>query len=418
MFDIIIEHLNNPTLIYILIGVVLSTISTAIIGSFWFLQKKALIGDVIAHALLPGICLGFLCTSTKMALYLTIGAFITGSLALFLLEQVNVYSKIKKDSAMALIISTFLGIGLFLLTYIQQSGNESQAGLKSFLFGQASTLVTEDIFVFMGLACILISITILFFKAFSTIGFDPIFAQTIGWPVGLLNLLIQSLTILTIVTGMQSIGILLIASILTIPAATARFWTNHLPFIVVFAALFATLSSILGTMLSYLIAGLPTGPCIVLCLIGLALLSFLIAPKKGFLSRRYKQYKYQEKILIENVLKLVYELGKEDGLYYRDRKFDMLLAKRPMLIKDLKKAFKKLLAKGWVVKTGNNLWRLTPSGKAKGEHVLNLHTLWEAYLMRYLKIKPDHAHDDAESIEHLLTPEIEVDLRRLLHDAI
>lgn len=415
MISAILAYFTHPLLLYTLTGIILSTSSIAIIGNFWFLQKKSLISDAIAHALLPGICIGFLCAgSTKNTLYLTIGGAITGAIALLFLEQIHTHTKIKKDAAIAMVISTFLGSGLFLLTYIQQGGSGGQAGLKLFLFGHTATLMNQDILIFIGLSCLITSITILFFKPFTLLSFDPLFVQTIGWPLGSLKLLLQGLTILTILAGVRAMGTLLIASILIIPAATARFWSSKLSHMVLFSVFLATCSTILGTCLSYFIADLPTGPSIVLCMITLALLSFFVAPQTGLLPRKYKRYKYQEKILIENVLKLLYQLGEEAGAPYKGTKKEVLLKKRPMLAKQLNKALKKLSAQGLINRKNNDTWVLTSEGRAQGKHILSLHTLWETYLMRYLTIQADHVHDDAEAMEHLLTPRLEAELRALL----
>lgn len=416
MASLITNYLYNPTLAYVLIGVICSTSSTAIIGCFCFLQKKTLAGDAIAHALLPGLCLGFLYTGTQAPFYLIIGACTTGALALFLIDYLPTHSKIKQDTATALVLSSFFGIGLLLLTHIQQSGNVHQAGLQSFLFGHAATLVSQDLLVFTMLSIILIITTILFFKEFKLIIFDARFAHTIGWPVRSLKLLLHAMIILAIVAGIRSIGVILIASILISPAAAARFWTDRLPTMLILATTFAILASIIGTLLSYKISRLPTGPCIVLTITAIALFSFSFSPKKGFIARKYRAYQYHQKVLTENIIKMLYKLGQKDGQHNAYRKEITLLEKRPMNHKNLVRTLKKLQKQGLVAQKKPALWALTSAGKTKGAHMLHLHILWEAYLARHLKIQPDHVHDDAEAIEHLITPELEADLTRLLND--
>ncbi|MEM7174015.1 MAG: metal ABC transporter permease [Bacteroidota bacterium] len=397
-----------------MVGISFSTSSIAIIGNFWFLQKKSLIGDVISHALLPGVCVAFLCAQSIAEPYLTIGAFIAGSLALFILDKIVFHSKVKQDGAMAFIVSCFLGTGFFLLTYIQQGGSENQSRLKNLLFGHAATLVREDIFVFICLACLLMVITSLFFKSFSLISFDPLFSEAIGYPVGRLNLLLQFLTILTIIIGVKSIGVLLIATTLTLPAASAYFWTNRLWIMVFISALIASLSSILGTLFSYYISDLPTGPCIVMSMVFCAVFSFLLAPKKGWVYRRYMGYRYGQKVAMENVLKIFYELGEKDKDYYGERSLEGLSAERFMSARVVKGVLGKLVQKGWVRKKTGASWVLTSTGKVEAARIYNLHILWEAYLVHYVNIQSDHVHDDAESIEHVITPDLEAELRAIL----
>ncbi len=414
MGSLITSYLHNPTLTYVLLGVICSTISTAIIGCFCFLQKKTLVGDAIAHALLPGLCLGFLYTKTQNPFHLITGACTTGAIALFLIDYLPTHTKIKKDTATALILSTFFGTGLLLLTHIQQSNNTNQAGLQRFLFGHAATLVLHDLLIFAILGLILIITTTIFFKEFRLIIFDIKFAHTIGWPVRSLKLLLHTLTILAIVAGIRSIGVILITAILITPAAAARFWTDRLPIMIILAATFASLASIVGTLLSYKISHLPTGPCIVLVTTAIALLSFAFAPKKGIIARKYRKYQYQQKILRENIVKQLYKLGQEDGLYTAPRKISTLVEKCSIKNKKLVYTLKKLLKQGLVTQKKTDLWSLTPAGKAKGAHILHLHLLWEAYLVHHLNIQLDHVHEEAESIEHLITPELEADLTKLL----
>src|SRR5690349_7541533 len=133
--------LTNPNVRYVVIGSVLLTATSAIIVCFTLLRKRALIGDAIAHSVLPGICLSFMLSGTKDPLVLLIGAFITGAISVYLMDIIIRYSRIKQDTAIGLILSVFFGIGMLLLTFIQQSGNASQSGLDSFLFGKAASLV-------------------------------------------------------------------------------------------------------------------------------------------------------------------------------------------------------------------------------------------------------------------------------------
>jgi manganese/zinc/iron transport system permease protein len=136
---------SDPNIRYVVLGSVLLTASSAIVGTFTFLNKRSLIGDAIAHAVLPGICLGFIVAGTKNPLVLIIGAFITGWLSLVVVEYVTRKTRIKEDTAIGLVLSVFFGIGILMLTVIQKSGNASQSGLDHFLFGKAAALVGSDL---------------------------------------------------------------------------------------------------------------------------------------------------------------------------------------------------------------------------------------------------------------------------------
>ena len=131
--------------------------------------------------------------------------------------------------------------------------------------------------------------------------FDPIFAKGIGLPVELLRILLTALTVLTIVTGIQAVGVILMAAMLIIPAAAARFWSSHLGIILVTSAFFGALSGALGTMISSLRTGLSTGPIIVLVAATLFILSYSFAPNRGLISKLHKKRAFKRQRIVNEV---------------------------------------------------------------------------------------------------------------------
>jgi ABC-type Mn2+/Zn2+ transport system permease subunit len=117
---------------------VLLGISSGLMGVYTLLRKRALIGDAIAHAVLPGICIAFMLSGVRNTWVLFAGAVVTGSLAVYLVDLITRRSRLKPDAAFALVLSVFFGAGIFLLTIIQSSGNAAQSGLDKFLFGKAA----------------------------------------------------------------------------------------------------------------------------------------------------------------------------------------------------------------------------------------------------------------------------------------
>lgn len=299
MHQVLIDFFSfaDPNIRYVVLGTLLLTGNAAMIGSFALLKKKVLLGDAVAHAMLPGVCLAFIITSTKHPTYLALGAFITGWLALILIDQITLRSKIKEDTAIALVLSVTFGLGIFLLTAIQHTGNAAQVGLSNFLLGKAAALVSDDLKSLTLLSLVLITIFLLFFKEFTLVAFDKAFAQASGLPVQRLELLLTSLTVLAIVVGIRAVGILLMAAMLITPPAAARFWTNHLPTMVVLAALLGMVAGLAGSFVSYLAPAMPTGPWIVMTISLIAYGSFLCAPHKGLLVRKIQRYRPPQKYL-------------------------------------------------------------------------------------------------------------------------
>jgi manganese/zinc/iron transport system permease protein len=409
--------LADPNVRYVVLGTMLLTSSAAIVGVFALLKKKALVGDAIAHAVLPGICLGFMLTGTKHPIYLALGAFITGWLSLLFIDVLTTRSKIKEDTAIALVLSVTFGIGTLLLSIIQHSGNAAQLGLNNYLFGKAAAMLGQDVLTLILLGLLIITTIILGFKEFTLIAFDKAFAQAIGLPVRTLEFLFTSLTVLAVIIGIRAVGIVLMAAMLITPAAAARFWTDRLVNMIFLAAILGMLSGLVGSFISYTTPGMPTGPWIVLTISLIAYISFLFAPQKGFIAKKLKQAKHQHRTLKENILKLFYELGQVEKDFFKTRTINELLSHRAMPLKQLEKGLKDLVRQSLLQYRGDK-WCLSGAGKNQGQQVSERHQLWEFYLTHYLKLKPDHVHEDAESIEHILTPTLVQELKELLQKTL
>lgn len=406
---------SDPNVLIVVLGTMILGASAAIVGCFSFLRKRALVGDAIAHSILPGVCLAFILSGTKNPIYLIIGAFITGWLSLLVIDAITRTTKLKSDTSIGIVLSVFFGVGILLLTSIQHSGNAAQAGLDKFLFGKAASLTKDDIYVFGSVALVLIIVVILFYKEFKIISFNPDFAKVIGLPVRFLEFLLATITVLSVAVGIQAVGVVLMAALLITPASGARFWTNKLSVMILIATFFGAISGFLGSYISYIAPSMPTGPWIVMCLSVLAIGSIWFAPKTGMYSKFRVQRSNKQKILVENVLKLFYHLGERNGNhFFNKRSINDLLTTRDLRIKELKKGLRLLKRNNWVLKNQED-WVITKNGLLEAKRIIRLHRLWEMYLNQRLKLQPDHVHNDAEAIEHIITPELEKQLEKELN---
>ena len=274
-------HTLNYTLIVVGIGSALLGIISGALGTYAVLRRQSLLGDAISHAALPGIALVFLLTGSKTPLILVFGAAIAGWVGTLLILSIVKLTRIKYDSALGLVLSTFFGFGLVLHTLIQRNGNANQAGLDTFLFGQAASLLERDVLTMGILGGIALLIMSLFWKELKLLVFDEGFATSIGLPVRALDILLTSLLTVAIVLGLQAVGAVLMSAMLVAPAVAARQWTNRLGHMVLIAALFGAIAGVSGTLLSSSASRLPTGPTIVLCATLFVGLSFALAPNRG-----------------------------------------------------------------------------------------------------------------------------------------
>lgn len=280
-----IKWFTDPNMQWILMGSLLLGLGSGVIGSFAYLRKQSLLGDALAHAALPGICIAFMLSGVKSVGLFIIGAILSGALATFGIHAITRYSRIKQDAALGIVLSVFFGIGVVMMTKIQHSGNGNQSGLDKYMFGQAASMMLSDVYMVGAVSLLLIIICALLFKEFKLVSFDPGFARGMGMKTALLEQLLLLMTVVAVVIGIQAVGVVLVAALLITPAVAARYWTDRLGVMVVFAGVFGALSGAVGTIISGTLSNLPTGPVTVLAATLLFMVSALFAPNRGLFAK-------------------------------------------------------------------------------------------------------------------------------------
>lgn len=295
--------LQSYTTQMVLLGTALLGLASGIAGTFAVLRKESLIGDGLSHAALPGVVIAFLLTGIKDIEVLITGAALSSITAAWLITITVENSKIKFDGALATILSAFFGLGMVLLTYLQSLNNAGQSGLSKFIFGQAATILARDVYITSAAALIIIVLTALFWKELKLISFDVEYAKTLQIPVTFTLILYRSLLIMTIIIGIQSVGAILISSLLIAPAVGARQWTNKLGTMCILAGFFGMVSAIGGTIWSTTVQKLPTGPAIIVILSVIVLLSLIFAPNRGILWQ-YRKNKQSKRALLSETARI------------------------------------------------------------------------------------------------------------------
>ncbi len=395
----------DPVFLKVLVGTTLLAASSSVVGAFSYLKGQSLIGDAIAHALLPGVVLAFILGGIRNSSLLIFGALISGLLAHYGIGYIENKTKLKNDTAVSLVLSTFFGFGIMLMSYIQRTGIGQQAGLERFLLGKAAAITMQDIYIFTVLALLLIIGVGLFYKGFQLMTFNEDFAQAIGLPMPLIRCAFTVLTVLAITIGIQTVGVVLMAALLITPSATARVWTNSLPSMLVLTASFAGVAAVLGTYISSALSKMPTGPWVVLVMAFFGFSSLLFAPKRGWFSKQKQANANQRKTIRENVLKLLFQQEEHRGLPIV-LSVDEIQRKRVIRLDRLTSALKELKKRLLIIDYGG-CYGLTELGRSEGRRVVRLHRLWELYLTERLGMAADHIHPQAETMEHVITPEIE-----------
>lgn len=278
----------------VLFSTIILGIAAALVGSFVLLKKQNLVADAVSHATLPGIGGGFLLAYAlginegRHLPTLLAGAALTGLLAGLSVKWILTHTRLRQDTAIASVLSAFYGLGIVLLSAIQRLESAAQAGLDSFLLGQASGLSTPESITICALSFLTLLIILLFFKELFLLCFDESFARSIGKPADALDTLLIFLMLAVVCAGLKTVGLILILALLIVPAITARFWSDNLKIILPVACFFGGMSCYIGVALSAAFSDTPTGAAIVLCATALFFVSFLFAPRYGLISTKIK----------------------------------------------------------------------------------------------------------------------------------
>ncbi len=264
------EFMRNAIAIGTLIGIL-----SAVIGSYLIVRGMGLLGDVIAHAVLPGLAIAF-----YVGVDIFIGAFIAGTISTFVVAWIQSHSKIKVDTAMALVFSGFLALGVMLITTLK-----SKLDLHSFLFGDILGVTGVDLWRTLLIAIAVLIGVAIFYRELLFYCFDPLAAKAMGIPVHLINFGLTAAITLTIIASMQAVGVVLVVSLLTGPAATAYLLVKRLHMMMIIGAVIGVFASVSGMYVSYY-QNVPSGSAIVLIISALFLMALLFSPSQGILTKR------------------------------------------------------------------------------------------------------------------------------------
>ena len=256
-------------------------IASGLIGCLAYWKKQSLMSDALAHAALPGVVIAFLLFQVKELAILISGAGLSALLGAFLIMKIKSSTRIKEDTAMGMILAVFFGGGMVLLTLVNRTSGGNQAGLDTFIFGQAASMVGKDVTLMSILAMLVIIIVVGGFKEWKLFLFDPDFAKGLNLPIKGMNGIYLFSLVLTIVIGIQAVGVILMSALLIIPPVSARYWTHSFKTMMWLSGFVGCVSGGVGTFISALGTGWPTGPFIVLTSGVIFLFSLFFGIKKG-----------------------------------------------------------------------------------------------------------------------------------------
>ncbi len=282
-----IAIMSRQEFLVVALGTVVLAIASGMVGTFSVLKGQSLIGDAISHSALPGIILAFILFQTKDPLILSIGAFISGTVAFIIIQTSKSASKITLDSMLAITLSSLFGFGMVLMSGLrsfESTKNLNTAGLDNYIFGQAAFTMRRDVIIITTVSIISIALMLLFYKELTLFVFDEEYAKTSGFYPKYINTVLLIMTMILIGVGMKIVGAILISSMLIAPGVTGLLWSKKLNIVLMIAAFVGAFSAFFGSLISAVIKNVPTGASIVVIMTAMCMISLIIAPG-GLISR-------------------------------------------------------------------------------------------------------------------------------------
>jgi manganese/zinc/iron transport system permease protein len=377
----------------VLLGTGLLGATSGLVGTFAVLRRRALTGDALAHAALPGLCVAFLVVGERSLPALLLGAFISGVLGVSVLAALARWTRIKEDAALGIVLSVFFGAGMVLSRIIQnQATGGSKAGLDSYILGKTAGMLAQDVYLVggVGLGCLLL--IALLYKELRLVAFDPAFARGGGWPVLLLDLLLMALMAVIVVVGLPAVGVVLMAALLILPPVTARLWTERLSPMLLLSAALGLAVGVIGTLLSAHFSKMPAGPIIVLVGTTFFLTSLLVAPRRGILARAIARGRFRRKLASQSFLRAALALAGDDN----DPVALPLLQRQ--VRGPIRATAQRLARQGLLEVVDDEHYRLTEQGREQAVQATRQQRLWQFYLQEYPDVASASVDLDTETL--------------------
>ena len=282
------DILMNYAFQIIALGTALLAAVAAPVGALSVYKGQSLIGDAIGHATFPGVVLAFMAFSTRRPAGRLVGAMAAAAVSFFAIQAAHENTRVGLNANLAVFLSGFFGLGMVLKSFIQ--GNEayrgaSQAGLETYIFGQAAYMLEADVKLIAFVAALCAALLFAFYKELKVFVFDAEYARAVGLPVRLLQVLLPFLTIAVIGIGIKAVGAILISSFLIIPCVAASQWSDDFAHVLFLSAVFGVVAALAGTYVSTLEQGMSTGPSIILAASAIAFLSMFFGKRGAFRKR-------------------------------------------------------------------------------------------------------------------------------------
>lgn len=269
LLDLLLEPLSYAFMLRGMLAALMVGIVSAVVGTYVVLRGMAFFGDALAHAILPGIAIGYLVSGPARAslFWWALGSGVVTSVGIGALTR---NAKVREDTAIGIVFTGMFALGVALISSVQSYSVD----LAHFLFGNVLGVTGRDLLLILIFGALILAAVLLFYKEFLLLSFDPLMAATLRLPARTLDYLLLILVALAIVVSLQTVGVALMVAMLITPAAAASLLSRRLPRMMALAAGIASLSGVIGLYISYY-SGIASGSAIVLTTTAIFILAWL-----------------------------------------------------------------------------------------------------------------------------------------------
>jgi manganese/zinc/iron transport system permease protein len=395
---------------WILLTAAVVGVSCSLLGSYLVLRRVSLLGDALAHAVLPGLVLAFIWSGSLAIGYMLLGAFLIGLLTTFLTQSLQRWGGVTADSSMGIVFTSLFALGVVLIKRYAQGVDldaecvlQGQLGLvPGFRVDVGGLSIPRALATALPMLAINLAVVALFWKELQISSFDPALAETMGLRAGWMHYLLMALVAATAVSAFEAVGSILVVAMLIVPGAVAHLLCDRLASLLLVAAGVALTVAVLGYGWSLRLDAEPAGMMSVVAGLAFAAAA-LFAPRYGLVSKIWHNLQIARRIVREDLLALLFrveELGAPRRLEAADAVHALGGGIQPRW------ELWRLVRRGLVTHLGGHL-ALTDLGRRRAAQLVRTHRLWEAYLVQFLGLPLDHVHAPAERMEHYIHPELE-----------
>jgi ABC-type Mn2+/Zn2+ transport system permease subunit/Mn-dependent DtxR family transcriptional regulator len=377
-------------------------IMCGVLGAFIVLRNMSLIGDALAHAILPGVVVAFILVG-QSAIGLFTGAVAASLITAVVITWIQQKVNTKNDAAIGIVFTAMFSLGVIGISSINRKPGV-HIDLKDFLFGNILGVSTEDLYLILIILIYVLASVVLLYRYLFATTFQPIIARTMGISVQTVHYFLMLLLAFAVVASLRTVGVILVVAMLITPASTALLLSKRLERIVVISALLGLTSAVLGLFIAIVLDTTP-GPAMALVATLFYFLAVMFAPEKGLIWKATRKRQLKRRIRWEDFMKTTYRLQEENEL-----NLAMLSEKMSYTQAQTQRHVQALRSNGFFE---NEKLSLSEKGKNTAQQLIRAHRLWETYLVEQLGLSQDQIHEEAEQIEHFLTDELldEVDER-------